>query len=117
MEQQPLNEPVITENAANEERWQAYDAVPRAGPAVFAVRTALLDTGIIDGQWIDPTGTAEAVGASLAEVTGQPGELGGYTIIDQTGLGPTMVDEDLTPAELAYEALLRTAGQPAGAQP
>lgn len=93
-----------------EDGWQRYDAVPRAGPWVFIARAALLDVGVISGHWLDPCDTAEVVSARIDLVTGQPGELGGYAVIDQVGLGAEMLAEDLTPAELAYEALVRTAG-------
>ena len=107
MEQEPR---IPLPTRMTEDGWQRYDAVPRAGPAVFIAKEALLDAGVISGHWLDPCDTAEVVSARIDLVTGQLGELGGYAIIDQVGLGPDMLAEDLTPAELAFEARARTSG-------
>lgn len=107
MERDPRFEPATDETEAF---WKGYDAVPRDGPAAFIVRTAALDQGTLHGQWLDATAPAIGIARQIEGLTGQPGELGGYSIIDQAGFGAEMLEEDLTPGELARAALARVAG-------
>ena len=80
--------------------FNAWDAVPRDGPAVFIIDIARLDNEErLHGRWIDLDGSPAAVAAQVAEATGGAGA-GSWAIVDQTGLGTRMVPEDFPLSEL-----------------
>lgn len=80
------------------DRW---DAVPRDGPAVFVIGG---DATSLTGDWIDPTADVDQVAAAVETATGQPAEIGSWTVVDQIGLGPEML-----PEHLSIQSLIRLA--------
>src|SRR5438093_5742017 len=85
-----------------------WDAVPRDGPAVFIVKTDPFDErGRIVGRWIDPTGSIDAIDRQITELIGSLANEGGWAVIDQIGLGPEMLPEELTLEALRRMALRR----------
>lgn len=96
-------------NGANEisemeDGWEAWDAVPRDGPAVFVVDTAAFDQGVIRGRWLGVAGGDPKLHAALTELLGQKPEEGSWAVVDQIGLGPVMAPETMTAAELTTVA-------------
>jgi hypothetical protein len=78
----------------------AYDAVPRDGPAVFVMDTASpAHEGPPRGRWLDPTQPADVLHRQIGEVVGDSSN--GWAIIDQVGLGPIMVPEQLSLSALS----------------
>lgn len=80
--------------------WEAWEASPRDGPAVFVVDTTALDQGRVRGCWIDPNDDPGLVSAQLAALIGRPPEAGSWAVVDQLGLGPVMMPETLAVEEL-----------------
>lgn len=74
----------------------AYDAVPRDGPAVFVADIARLDRGELHGQWIGLDQSAADIAENISRVTERSPVDGSWAIVDQCRLGSTMCDEDLT---------------------
>ena len=76
--------------------WAAWDAVPRDGPAVFVIETALLEReGRLRGAWIELGSDPAAINAQLAAFLADDAETGSWAIVDQVGLGGRMVPEDV----------------------
>lgn len=90
------------ENRGTEEAtgWEAWEASPRDGPAVFVVDTAVFDQGTVRGRWINPNDDPAVVGEQLAELLGRLPEEGSWAVVDQQGLGPIMMPETLAVPEL-----------------
>ncbi len=70
--------------------WDAWDAIPRDGPAVFVLDVHRLDAGTVHGAWlsVDP----ERFTAGLRALLGRSA-LNGWAIVDQVGLGERMIPE------------------------
>lgn len=91
-----------TGEALNADGWEAWDAVPRDGPAVFVVDTKVFDTDSrVRGRWLDPSASAGALREQLRQLLGRDPEPGSWAIIDQVGLGPLMAPETLAIEEMA----------------
>lgn len=90
-----------------EDRWRnAYDAVPRDGPAVFAADAAALDQGGWPrGRWLNPLASVPMLERQLAEVFGPDAQPGEWVVIDQHELGPVMVPEVIAVRALHHFAL------------
>jgi hypothetical protein len=83
--------------------WEAWDAVPRDGPAVFVVDTDALDRHqCLRGRWLDLAASPEIIDTALGELLGRPVEEAGWAIVDQIGLGPRMAPQVVSGTEL-YE--------------
>lgn len=98
-----------TGNGANEssrldDGWEAWEAIPRDGPAVFVVDTAAFDHGVIRGRWIEVADGDREVHVALMALLGQEPQEGTWAVVDQIGLGPVMAPETLTVGELATVA-------------
>jgi hypothetical protein len=74
--------------------WDARDAVPRDGPAVFVADRRALDAGIIHGQWVNPLTPPDELRNQLRTRLGHEAADDTWTIIDQVGLGQRMIDEN-----------------------
>lgn len=75
----------------------AYDAVPRDGPAIFIARSDGHEQNQpIDGRWVDLRLGESALQAELA---GHP-SAAGWMVLDQLDCGPEMIPEHPTPEEL-----------------
>jgi hypothetical protein len=76
----------------------AWDAVPRDGPAVLVVDTVPFDRrGEIRGSWIDPTRPEpEVVRAVAAAVGVEAWENERWVVLDQVRIGSVMIPEDLS---------------------
>lgn len=96
MEQQHFK----NEQAEEANGWEAWEASPRDGPAVFVVDTAAFDQGTIRGRWINPNDDAAVVNEQLAELLGRQPEEGSWAVVDQVGLGAVMMPETLAVDEL-----------------
>jgi hypothetical protein len=83
--------------------WDAWDAVPRDGPAVFVVDAEAFDRGEVIGRWIDPFGEQVDINEQLRQLVGDNPDQGRWAIVDQIGLGPAAAPE--TPEALTPEAL------------
>lgn len=98
MERQPTTP--LNENATAG-GWDAWDAAPRDGPAVFVIDASRLDTsGDLRGGWLDPTVDTATFTRGIADLLGREPNTGEWAIIDQTGLGETMLPETFNLAEL-----------------
>jgi hypothetical protein len=84
--------------------WEAWDAVPRDGPAVFIVDTAALDSGELHGCWFDPTLPVDILSEQLRRFVGAELTEGRIAVVDQIGLGPLMMSEKPVVDELQAEA-------------
>lgn len=96
------------------EGWDAWNAVPRDGPAVFVVDLQAMETqGRVHGRWMNPMRKSEEVTAELREVLGREPDVNTWAVIDQVDLGPRMIPDTLAPMELPVAALeaLHEAGQ------
>jgi len=80
--------------------WEAWDAVPRDGPAVFVVDTAAFDRGIVRGRWLAVDAGQAALQLELTELLGRPPAEGSWAVVDQVGLGELMAPEAMTVASL-----------------
>lgn len=75
----------------------AYDAVPRDGPAIFIARSGGQEANPpIEGRWVDLRLGESALRAELA---GHP-SVAGWVVLDQLDCGPEMIPEQPTPDEL-----------------
>ena len=90
----------VDEGSHAPEGWEAWDAVPRDGPAVFVVDTAALDHGIVSGRWLEVTDDQDGLHAELSHLLGREPEEGTWAVVDQVGLGPVMAPEVMTVNEL-----------------
>ncbi len=90
--------------AATLDGWEAWDAVPRDGPAVFVVDTTAFDHGIVRGRWLDVGAGRDQLHAELTELLGRPPEAGSWAIIDQVGLGELMASETMSITNLTTVA-------------
>ena len=74
-------------------------------PAVYLVNAALLDNGLgLSGGWVRLDQSVPDVAARIGEIVGYGGDHRNYVVIDQTGLGPIMWDEDDIVGLLAFAA-------------
>ena len=80
--------------------WEAWEAAPRDGPAVFVIDTERFDCGVVHGAWVDPTANPEELQEQLRQLLGREPQAGRWAIIDQIGLGPLMAPERLAIEEL-----------------
>jgi len=77
--------------------WEAWDDVPRDHPAVFVLDTDLFDEhGEVHGAWLRVNQPYFA--GQLKTLLGR--EPSGWAVVDQTGLGDTMLPEHFHPDEL-----------------
>lgn len=83
------------------EGWDEWEAVPRDGPAVFAVDSRALDEGVIRGRWLDVHADQVTLRKELGELLGQGPEAGAWVVVDQVGLGELMAPETMTVTDLA----------------
>lgn len=86
--------------------WEAWEAIPRDGPAVFIVDTVALSQGVVRGRWVS---VADADGgmnlhAELTALLGHEPEEGSWAVVDQVGLGGVMAPETLSVVDLAAVA-------------
>lgn len=84
--------------------WDAWDAVPRDGPAVFVVDAAAFDQGVVRGGWLAVGADQAALHADLTELLGREPQEGSWVIVDQVGLGDLMAPETMTVASLTTVA-------------
>lgn len=89
-----------TESEASD-GWEAWDAVPRDGPAVFVVDTKAFDHGVIRGLWLEVSADGTALHDQLTELLGREPEEGTWAIIDQVGLGALMAPETMPTSGLS----------------
>lgn len=101
MEQRMNNGNRAPESAEMEYGWEAWEAIPRDGPAVFVIDTAAFDRGVIRGRWIEVAEDDAELQAALTELLGQKPEEGSWAVVDQIGLGPVMAPETMAVSELA----------------
>lgn len=97
----------VGNGSRNEERmdgWDAWDAVPRDGPAVFVIDTGAFDQGVVRGRWLDVTAERAALQDELRELLGCEPEEGSWAIIDQIGLGQLMAPETMSVSSLSTVA-------------
>ena len=73
----------------NSERWNAWDAVPRDGPAIFLVETKAFDQGQVQGVWIRQHAEQDLQREQLIELSAFTAT-GQYAVIDQIGLSVMM---------------------------
>ncbi len=90
----------------NNQQATAWDAVPRDGPAVFiADRNRLDHDNTILGAWVNPTDSHDNIHQTLIRALGAEAvNRGDWVVVDQVGLGPTMLPEQLSTADLVYLA-------------
>ncbi|MEA3078203.1 MAG: hypothetical protein QOF60_3111 [Actinomycetota bacterium] len=89
--------------------WDAWDAAPRDGPAIFAVDAQALDEEQrLHGVWLKLQSPPDKLRQQLQELLGRTPESGTWAIIDQIGLGQAMVPETMSFTELV--ALCAAAG-------
>lgn len=80
--------------------WEAWDAVPQDGPAVFVIDTVVLEQQqALHGRWLDLSAGQTAAEAALRDLLQRPID-GGWAIVDQVGLGPRMAPETIAAEEL-----------------
>ena len=85
--------------------WEAWEASPRDGPAVFVIDTAALDgERRLRGRWLDLRRDPSVIRDQLAELLGRDAPAGAFAVIDQVGLGPRMAPETVSPDELPWLA-------------
>ena len=84
--------------------WEAWDAIPRDGPAVFVIDTTAFDHGIVRGWWVEIGSDQAVLHAELTELLGREPEEGTWAIFDQVGLGELMAPETMTVANLSTVA-------------
>ena len=99
-----INEGLATETAG----WDAWDAVPRDGPAVFVVDAEAFDRGEVIGKWINPFIDHHEIDEQLRQLLGVEPKQGRWAIVDQVGLS-RMVNE--TPTTLTPEAWFSEPGE------
>lgn len=81
--------------------WEAWEAIPRDGPAVFVVDTDALDRDErLRGRWLDLDASPDTIATALGALLGRPVEEAGWAIIDQVGLGPRMAPEVISVDQL-----------------
>src|SRR5262245_17302404 len=98
MEQQPTTG---TNDGGDARGWDAWEAAPRDGPAVFVIDAPRLDThGELRGAWIDPTVGTATVALEIAKLLGRKPNIGEWAIIDQIGLGAEMLAETFNLSDL-----------------
>lgn len=90
--------------------FDAYDAVPRDGPAVFVATTHPDDGEALRGQWISIDRSTQDVRRDIVDAVGVAAVAAGtWRVIDQVHLGHHMLPEDLRPDELRAEAIRQAA--------
>ncbi len=98
----------------NDSGWEAWEAAPRDGPAVFIVDAEAWDQGVIRGRWCDPYLPVEQITEQVEALLGRPTTDGSWAIVDQVGLGGRMMEEQSPLEALAHQAdlTLRPEGEP-----
>lgn len=97
-----MNKSNKNEGSENGNGWDAWDAVPRDGPAVFVIDTGVLDgEGRVYGRWIDLAVGRTAVLGQLNDLLGVDPTPTEWAIVDQVGLGDRMAPEVVSPDEMA----------------
>lgn len=81
--------------------WEDWEAVPRDGPAVFAVDIQAFDQGVVRGRWLEVTADQATLNQELADLLGRKPDAGTWAVVDQVGLGGLMVPETMTVTDLA----------------
>jgi hypothetical protein len=95
------NERAQPSSVEAEAGWQAWNALPRDGPAVFVIDTdALSEEGRLHGRWLDPTVGAATFGLEVAKLIGHRPDADNWAIVDQVGLGEAMLPETFELPEL-----------------
>lgn len=87
-------------NESDASGWEAWNAVPRDGPAVFIVDVGAFDCGVVRGRWFGVKADQEELRAELTDLLGYEPEEGSWAIVDQVGLGDLMAPETMTVADL-----------------
>lgn len=107
-----MNQPTTPERTID---WSdAWEHPPEVGPAVFvAERRALDANGMLLGGWVDPTRQPEDLAAAVEHAVGPyAADRGTWVVIDQIGLGPVMMPEELSVAALHRIASHLATGEP-----
>jgi hypothetical protein len=89
MEQQEANA------GGRPEQGRGWDAVPRDGPAIFVVDRHAWERRDTDGVWVGTDESGFAIAARLTRQLGKPVAIENLVIVDQIGVGPAQLDEDL----------------------
>jgi hypothetical protein len=92
---------------ADQERldgWAAWNAVPRDGPALFAVDATAFDRGVVRGRWLNVGADQAQLYDELTELLGQAPEEGTWAVVDQIGLGQRMAPEMMSVTDLTTVA-------------
>jgi len=90
--------------------FDAYDAVPRDGPAVFVATTEPAEDEELRGQWIQLDREVQLIRRNIIDAVGATAVAAGtWRVIDQIRLGNLMLPEVLRPDELREEAIRRSA--------
>lgn len=94
-----------------EQQWlQAWEANPRDGPAVYIETVDTIGDTALRGAWIDLTTDSDEVHQQIVDAVGAAAVASAsWRIIDQVGVGDTMLPEDLEPAELRRIAIREAA--------
>ena len=92
--------------------WDAWEAVPRDGPAVFVVDTVAFDHGIVRGRWLSVADGQVNLHAELTELLGHEPEEGTWAVVDQIGLGSVMAPETMSVDDLTGVAEDLRTGSP-----
>jgi len=104
-----MNQPTTPERAID---WaDTWEHPPEHGPAVFvAERRALDATGMLLGDWVNPTREPEILAEAIEHAVGTYAvDRGTWVVTDQIDLGNVML-----PEELSVTALHRIATHQAG---
>jgi hypothetical protein len=94
-------ERLATQQEGSATGWEAWDAAPRDGPGVFVIDAPALDhRGELRGIWLDPTVGASTFALQLATFLGREPRPTEWSIVDQVGVGETMLPENFELPEL-----------------
>lgn len=98
MEQLPTTR---SNEGGNARGWEAWEAAPRDGPAVFVIDAPRQDKhGELRGAWLDPTVGTATFALEIAKLLGREPNIGEWAIVDQIGLGALMLPETFNLSEL-----------------
>ena len=104
MENSTSNRNGVNKAAGAVDGWEAWDAVPRDGPAVFVIDTAAADHGVVHGRWLMIADGQTGWHANLTDLLGREPDEGSWAVVDQIGLGPVMAPETMSVVDLAVVA-------------
>jgi hypothetical protein len=97
--------------SATEQQWlRSWEANPRDGPAVYIETVDTIGETALRGAWIDLTSDPDEVHQQIVDAVGAAAVASAsWRIIDQVGVGKSMLPEDLEPAELSQIAIREAA--------